>query len=198
MWYCSDNVIFNVSSYFMAIFTVRVTQENVDYKPIHEANTLTLKSVPCVNFSLLLQYSIVIGVVLVLEKGIFLSTIFRWFVVKTFFFSIWKVVWREDCIRINPESQGYLVFILLLSGQIASFHCSWCPSVLSNIHNKVERMMNWWTEINLRDIRDDLIKRSKTVFLRHANFNQWLPRPLSRIFIKLHPSSLRRNAVIDD
>lgn len=46
----------------MAIFTVCITQENVDYKPIHEANTLTLKSVPSFNFSF------VIGVVLVLEN----------------------------------------------------------------------------------------------------------------------------------
>lgn len=73
MRYCSDNVIFNVSSYFMAIFTVCVTQENVDYKPIHEAITLTLKSVPTFYFNLACSWNtvFVIGVVFVLKKGLF-------------------------------------------------------------------------------------------------------------------------------
>lgn len=202
MWYCSDNVIFNVSSYFMAIFTLCVTQENVDYKPIHEANTLILKSVPTFYFNLACSWNTVfiIGVVLVLEKRIFLSTIFRWFVVKTFFFSIWKVVSTEDYVRIKPESRGYLVFMLLISRKIGSFHCSWCLRVLSNIHSKIEAVMNWWTEINLRDIRDYLVKRSQRAFLMHADFNQWvgLHRVLSRIFMKLRPSSLGKNAVIND
>lgn len=63
----------------MAIFTLCVTQENVDYKPVHEANTLILKSVPTFYFNLACSWNTVfiIGVVLVLEKRIFLSTIFR-------------------------------------------------------------------------------------------------------------------------
>lgn len=64
-------------SYFMAIFPVCVTQENFDYKLIHEANTLNLGSVPTFHLSSLVEYSLVKSIVLALEKGIFLSTIFR-------------------------------------------------------------------------------------------------------------------------
>lgn len=70
----------------MAIFTVCVTQENIDYKLIHEANALNLGSVPTFHLSSLVEYSLVKNIVLVLEKGIFLSTIFRCFVVKTCLF----------------------------------------------------------------------------------------------------------------
>lgn len=64
-------------SYFMTIVTVCVTQENVDCKLIHEANTLNLGSVPTFHLRLFVEYSLVKGIALVLEKGIFLSTIFR-------------------------------------------------------------------------------------------------------------------------
>lgn len=57
------------SLHFMAIFTVCVTQENVDYKPVPEASTLNLRSVSTFHFSSLVEYSLCTKYCLSLRKG---------------------------------------------------------------------------------------------------------------------------------
>lgn len=108
------------SLHFMAILTVCATQENVGYKPIPEANTLNLRSVPTFHFGSLWNTVFVISIVLVLVKGIFFyqqyldDLLLRYL----FFPPTWNVVSIEDSIRVNPELRGDQVSCFCLRGRL--------------------------------------------------------------------------------
>lgn len=90
----------------------------------------------------------------------------------------------------GDEALGFYAAAFRVDWKLSLLIKSWCAK---QIYSK----MNLWTEINLRDDRDYLDYRVKEPFpCSPALTNGW--GCMSRIFIKLHPCSVGKKAMIND